>query len=613
MAETVSDALLARLRDWGVDTIFGLPGDGINGFMEALRKRRDEVRFVHVRHEETAALAACSYAKFTGKLGVCLSTAAPGAIHLLNGLFDAAVDQAPVLAITGMTYHDLIGTKYLQDLNHDYLFANVAAYNQRLMGPAHVENVVNLACRSALANRTVSHIAIPIDFQVQEMSEEQRFKRNVPGHTAGPEAFVPGGPVPPRAHLERAAELLRGRTRPAILAGAGARGAGAELEELAETLGGVIVKALLGKDSVPDDSPYVAGGTGVVGTRPSQEAFAQCDALVVVGSSFPYIEVLPQPGGPVCVQIDDKPERIGLRHPADVGLVGDARLTLRELLPLLERNEDRSFLDGMQESIREWWALMEERGTRDDVPMKPQVPTWHLHELLHDDAIVCGDSGTVTTWIARWKLRAQQRFSFSGTMCSMMAALPYAIGAQAAYPDSQVVAYTGDGSLMMMMGELVTLAHEQLPVKVIVNKNGTLGLIKWEQQIFLGNPEYGNDLGDPDLVKIAEGCGLRAVRIDDPERCRDQLAEALELDGPVLIECVTDPHEPPHPPQVTREQAKLFAEALVGGEEHRKQIALTIGRDVLSETGLPASPYGVPARLKEKVSSMLPGGDGEGQ
>ena len=215
MAETVSDALLARLRDWGVDTIFGLPGDGINGFMEALRKRRDEVRFVHVRHEETAALAACSYAKFTGKLGVCLSTAAPGAIHLLNGLFDAAVDQAPVLAITGMTYHDLIGTKYLQDLNHDYLFANVAAYNQRLMGPAHVENVVNLACRSALANRTVSHIAIPIDFQVQEMSEEQRFKRNVPGHTAGPEAFVPGGPVPPRAHLERAAELLRGRTRPA--------------------------------------------------------------------------------------------------------------------------------------------------------------------------------------------------------------------------------------------------------------------------------------------------------------------------------------------------------------------------------------------------------------
>ena len=602
MAETVSDALLARLIDWGVDTIFGLPGDGINGFMEALRKRQDEVRFVHTRHEETAALAACSYAKFTGRLGVCLSTAAPGAIHLLNGLYDAMVDQAPVLAITGMTYHDLIGTKYLQDLNHDYLFADVASFNQRLMGPGHVENMANLACRSALSNRTVSHICIPIDFQVMEMDESDRFKRNVPGHTAGPDAFVLPRGVPPRAHLERAAELLRGKTKVAILAGAGARGAGQELEQLAETLGGVIVKALLGKDSVPDDSPYVTGGTGVVGTRPSQEAFEQCDALVIVGSSFPYIEFLPEPGGQVCVQIDDKPERIGLRHPADVGLVGDAKLTLQELIPLLERNDDRSFLDGMQESIRNWWALMEERGTRDDVPMKPQVPLWHLHDLLTDDAIVCGDSGTVTTWIARWKLRKQQQFSFSGTMCSMMAALPYAIGAQAAYPDRQVVAYTGDGSLMMMMGELATLAQEQLPVKLIVNKNRTLGLIKWEQQIFLGNPEYGCDFADVDFVKVAEACGLHGVRVDDPSRCRDQLAEALELNEPVLIECVTDPHEPPHPPQVTTEQTKLFAEALARGEEHRKQIALTVGRDMLKEADLPASPYGIPARIKQKLT-----------
>jgi pyruvate dehydrogenase (quinone)/pyruvate oxidase len=607
MAETVSDALLARLVDWGVDTIFGLPGDGINGFMEALRKRREDVRFVHTRHEETAALAACSYAKFTGRLGVCLSTAAPGAVHLLNGLYDAMVDQAPVLAITGMTYHDLIGTKYLQDLNHDYLFDDVAAYNQRLMGPGHVENVANLACRSALSNRTVSHICIPIDFQVMEMDESDRFKRNVPGHTAGPESFVVPRSVPPRAHLERAAELLRGKTKVAILAGAGARGAGDELEQLAETLGGVIVKALLGKDCVPDDSPYVTGGTGVVGTRPSQEAFQQCDALIIVGSSFPYIEFLPQPGQPVCVQIDDRPERIGLRHPADVGLVGDAKLTLQELIPLLERNEDRSFLEGMQASIRDWWALMEERGMRDDVPMKPQAPLWHLHDLLADDAIVCGDSGTVTTWIARWKLRAQQQFSFSGTMCSMMAALPYAIGAQAAYPDRQVVAYTGDGSLMMMMGELATLAQEQLPVKLIVNKNGTLGLIKWEQQIFLGNPEYGCDFRDVDFVKIAEGCGVHGVRIDDPKRCRDQLAEALELDEPVLIECVTDPHEPPHPPQVTTEQTKLFAEALARGEEHRKQIALTVGRDMLREADFAASPYGIPARLKEKVGGLLPG------
>jgi len=595
MSKTASDLLLERLIDWGVDTVFGLPGDGINGFMEALRTHRDRVRFVHTRHEESAALAACSYAKFTGRIGVCMSTAAPGAVHLMNGLYDAAIDQAPVVAVTGMTYHDLIGTHYLQDLNHDALFEHVCGYSQRIMGPAHVQNVVDLACRTALGNRTSAHIAIPIDVQVQEVGGDDRFKRNVPGHTSI--LALPPRSVPPRARLEQAAQALAGKVRPAILVGAGARGAGDEVEELAEKLGAPIVKALLGKDAVPDDSPYCAGGTGVVGTRPSYEAFAQCDALVIVGSSFPYIEFLPKPGQCVCVQIDDKPERIGLRHPADVGLVGDAKQTLQELIPLVARNDSREFLEQIQQSIGEWWELMEERGTRDEVPMKPQVVTWNLSQLLRDDAIVCGDSGTVTTWQARMKLRRGQMFSFSGTMCSMMAALPYSIGAQAAYPDRQVVAYTGDGSLMMMLGELATLAQEKLPVKVVVNKNGTLGLIKWEQQIFLGNPEYGVD-----FVRVAEWCGIRGIRIDDPSRCRDQLAEALELDEPVLIECVTDPHEPPHPPQVTRDQMTEFATALARGEEHRKQIALTIGRDMLEERDFSASPYGIPARIKDKLT-----------
>jgi pyruvate dehydrogenase (quinone)/pyruvate oxidase len=609
MGKTVSDLLLERLIDWGVDTVFGLPGDGINGFVEALRTHRDQVRFVHTRHEESAALAACGYAKFTGRIGVCMSTAAPGAVHMMNGLYDAAVDQAPVVAITGMTYHDLIGTHYLQDLNHDSLFEHVCGYSQRVMGAAHVQNVADLACRTALANRTSAHIAIPIDIQVQEVSDDARFKRNVPGHSSV--LTLPPRPVPPRAHLDQAAQALAGKAKPAILIGAGARGAGEEVEVLAEKLGAPIVKALLGKDAVPDDSPYCAGGTGVVGTRPSYEAFAQCDALVIVGSSFPYIEFLPQPGQCVCVQIDDKPERIGLRHPVDVGLVGDARETLRELIPRLERNENRDFLTQIQSSIREWWKLMEQRGTREEVPMKPQVVTWNLGRLLRDDAIVCGDSGTVTTWQARMRLRRGQNFSFSGTMCSMMAALPYAIGAQTAHPDRQVVAYTGDGSLMMMMGELVTLAEEGLPVKVVVNKNGTLGLIKWEQQIFLGNPEYGNALGSPDFVKIAEGCGLHAVSIDDPASCHEQLREALGHDGPVLIECVTDPHEPPHPPAVTTDQTKLFAEALARGEEHRKRIALTVGRDMLDEASLGASPYGFPARIKEKVTAPFHGDDGE--
>src|SRR5919197_4074251 len=293
MAETVSDALLARLIDWGVDTIFGLPGDGINGFMEALRKRRDDVRFVHVRHEETAALAACAYAKFTGRLGVCMSTAAPGAIHLLNGLYDAKVDQAPVLAVTGMTYHDLIGTHYLQDLNQDALFEHVCGYSQRIMGAAHTLNVTDLACRTALAGRTSAHIAIPIDYQVQEAGADERFKRNVPGHTTT--SFQPPVRIPEQELLERAARLLEGRRRIAILAGAGARGAGDELEQVAERLKAPIVKPMLGKDCVPDDSPYTTGSIGVVGTRPSSDAMEGCDALLIVGSSFPYIEFLPQP------------------------------------------------------------------------------------------------------------------------------------------------------------------------------------------------------------------------------------------------------------------------------------------------------------------------------
>ncbi|MGN6379477.1 MAG: thiamine pyrophosphate-dependent enzyme [Gaiellales bacterium] len=610
-SQTASDRMLERLIDWGVDTVFGLPGDGINGFMEALRKRREDVRFVHVRHEEAAALAACGYAKMTGRLGVCMSTAGPGAVHLLNGLYDAAVDQAPVLAITGMTYHDLIGTKYLQDINHDYLFNDVAAYNQRIMGFAHVDNVTDLACRSALANRSVSHIAFPIDHQVMEADADARFARNVPGHTGA--QFQPPRPVPPADQLDAAAMALRDCTKVAILAGAGARGAADELEALADKLGAVIVKALLGKDSVADTSPYVAGGTGVVGTRPSYDAFASCDALIVVGSSFPYIEFLPQPGQCVCVQIDDKPERIGLRHPVDVGLVGDAKRTLRELVARLDRVDDRAWLNGMQHKIAEWWELMEERGTRRETPMKPQVVAWELGRHLADDAIVCGDSGTVTTWQARLRLRPGQRFSFSGTMCSMMAAVPYAIGAQAAYPGRQVVAFTGDGSMTMIMGELATLAQEQLPVKIVVLKNNTLGLIKWEQQIFLGNPEYGCDLQGIDFVKVAEGCGLRAFHIEDPERCGDQLGEALTADGPALIECVVDPHEPPHPPAVTPEQTKLFAEALAHGEEHRRRIALTVGRDVLDERGLAASPYGVLAHVRDRVGSALGRHNGEAE
>ena len=610
MAATTSDLILDRLTDWGVDTIFGLPGDGINGFMEALRQREEDVRFVHVRHEETAALAAVGYAKFTGRLGVCLSTAAPGAIHLLNGLYDAAVDQAPVLAVTGMTYHDLIGTHYLQDINHDALFEHVCGYSQRIMGSTQAVNVVDLACRTALTQRTAAHVAIPIDYQVQEVGADERFKRNVPGHTTT--SFQPPIRIPEHEQLERAARLLEGKNRIVILAGAGARGAGAELEQAAEKLKAPIVKPMLGKDCVPDDSPYTTGSIGVVGTRPSSDAMESCDALLIVGSSFPYIEFLPQPDQAVGIQIDDRPERIGLRYPVEVGLVGDAKATLQALLPLLPENEDSSFLEQAQEGMRDWWELMEEQGTSSDTPMKPQVVSWELGKALRDDAILCGDSGTVTTWAARLRLRRGQLFSFSGTMCSMMAALPYAIGAQVAYPNRQVVALTGDGSLMMMMGELATLAQEKLPVKVVVVKNGYLGLILWEQMVFLGNPQYGVDFSAVDFAKVAEGCGIRGISIDDPSRCGDQLRAALADDGPALIECVCDPYEPPNPPKITREQAQNLAQALARGEPSRKRIALTIGRDALDEKSFAASPYGIPERLKERVTGRLSRDDEDG-
>ncbi len=597
---TASDVLVESLIDWGVDVIFGLPGDGINGFMEALRTRKDRIRYIHVRHEETAAMAATGYAKFTGKLGVCFSTAAPGAIHMLNGLYDAKIDQAPVLAITGMTYHDLIGTNYLQDMNQDYLYQDVALYNQRLMGPAHARNIVDYACRAALGNRAVAHIALPIDYQSADMADQKRSMRNLKGHTS--EAFTIPKRVPERLQLEKAARALQGKKKIAILVGSGARGAREEVLQVADRLGAPVVKALLGKDVIPDDSAYTTGGTGVVGTRPSSDVFENCDALLVIGSSFPYIEFLPKPGQALGIQIDHRPERIGLRYPVDIGLVGDAQATLRELLMYLPRNEDRTFLKQAQKGMEDWWELMEERGTRTDKPMKPQVVAWNLGQLLADDAIITGDSGTVTTWVARMKLRAQQQFSFSGTLCSMAAGLPYAIGAQVAHPGRQVVSFTGDGSLSMMMGDLATLAQYKLPVKIVVLKNNTLGLIKWEQMIYLGNPEYGVDLYPIDFVKVAEACGATGVRIDHPKRCKDQLKEALAVDGPVVIECITDPMEPPMPPKATKAEMKHLAQALARGERDRGRISLTIGRQAMDEFLFPASDYGAIPRAAEKIT-----------
>jgi pyruvate dehydrogenase (quinone)/pyruvate oxidase len=580
MAQTAADLLIDTIHDWGVDTIFGLPGDGINGIMEALRKRQDRIRFVQVRHEEAAAFMACGFAKFTGRLGACLATSGPGGIHLLNGLYDAKLDQVPVLALTGMAYSDLIDTFTQQDVELDKLFMDVAVYNTRIMGKAHVESVTDLACRTALAYRGVAHITVPTDVQEQEAGP--RSKRNIPMHTS--DVAARSARLPEAAELRKAAEVLNGGRKVAILAGQGALQGTDELEQLADRLAAPIIKALLGKAAVPDDSPYTTGSIGLLGTRPSQEALEECDTLMMVGTSFPYIEFLPKPGQARAVQIELDPRRIGLRYPVEVGLVGDSRRTLDVLLPLLERKADRSFLENAQKRMHDWRQLMEEQGTQRTTPMKPQVVARELGLRLRDDAILTSDSGTIATWVARHvQIRRGQMFSLSGNLASMANGFPYAIAAQLAYPERQCVAFVGDGGFTMLMGELATCVKYQLPVKVVVVKNNTLGQIKWEQMVFLGNPEFGVDLQPIDFARYAEACGGLGFTVERPEEIRPALERALSSGKPAIVEVLVDPFEPPMPPKVSAEQALHFAEALVKGQPEGKRIALTLFRDKLNE------------------------------
>lgn len=580
MAKTAADVLVETLQRWGVSVVFGLPGDGINGIMESLRTRTDEIRFIQVRHEESAAFMACAYAKYTGKLGVCLATSGPGGLHLLNGLYDAKLDGQPVLAITGHHYHDLIGTFAQQDVDLDRIFADVAVYSQRIMGPAHVENVTTLACRMALARHGVAHINFPVDLQSVKM--EKGSERNVPRHAS--DVLDPGASIPCDDDLRKAADLLNAGTKTAILAGRGALGCADLLEGVADLLAAPIIKPLLGKAAVPDDSPFTTGGIGLLGTRPSQEALEQCDTLLIVGSSFPYIEFLPKPGDARAVQIDRDAVRIGLRYPVEVGLTGDSRRTLEKLVPLLARKADRTFLEKAQEGMRAWWELMETRGTRDDKPMKPQVVAWELGRRLDDDAIVSCDSGTVATWFARQiKARKGQMFSLSGTLASMANGLPYTIAAQIAYPERQCVAFVGDGAFTMLAGELATAVKYRLPIKVFVIKNDTLGMIKWEQMVFLGNPEFGCELQPIDFAALARAFGVTGLRVDDPAQCGAVIDEALRTPGPVVVEAVVDPFEPPMPPKIEPKQAMHLAESLAKGEPNRKEIALTLIANKIKE------------------------------
>ena len=580
MKNTAADILIDTIAEWGVEVIFGMPGDGINGIMEALRKRQDRIRFIQVRHEEAAAFMACAYAKYTGKLGVCLATSGPGGLHLLNGLYDAKLEGQPVLAITGHHFHDLIDTHAQQDVSLDRVFADVAVYNTRVMGPSHVEPVADLACRTAFAYRGVAHINFPVDIQEHEGGERSR--RNIAGHTS--DVFARSARMPADDDLQRAAAVLNAGRKIAILVGQGANGAVDELEQVAERLGAPIIKTILGKAAIPDDHPYTTGGIGLLGTKPSQEAMEQCDTLLMVGTSFPYIEFLPKPGQARAVQIDIDAARIGLRYPVEVGLVSDGRRTLRQLLPFLIRNENRAFLEQAQVGMQQWWALMEGQGTRLDLPMKPQVVAWELGKRLSDTAIVSSDSGTITTWFARHiRAKRAQKYSLSGTLASMANGLCYAIAAQIAFPERQCVAFVGDGGFSMLMAEFATAVKYRLPIKVVVIKNNSLGMIKWEQMVFLGNPEYGCELQPIDFAGFARVCGGTGFTIEDPAECGAILDQALATPGPVIIEAVVDPFEPPMPPKVTFDQAAKFALSLARGEPNRERIAFTILADKVRE------------------------------
>ena len=604
-----SDILVESLIDWDIKVIFGIPGDGINGFMEALRKRQDKIKFVLVRHEESAAFMACAYAKYTGKLGACVATSGPGAIHLLNGLYDAKLDNAPVIAITGRTYSDLMGSGYQQDIHQLELFADVAVYNNMIIAPEQVEMAVDIACRTALAQRGVSHLTIPIDIQEKKL-EGNYSKHKIPGHTS--DTFVNIHLGSDKQSIRKAADVINSGNKVVILAGQGALNAGEQVTLVSDKIRAPIIKALLGKAVVPDEHPNCLGGIGMLGTTPSLEAMEEADTLFMIGTAFPYIEYLPKPGQARGIQIDIKPERIGLRYPVEVGLVGDSDKTLAELLPLLQvKNSDSiqsNFLKTKQEAMKKWNDLLTSQSNLDNInseisnnskknddtyyvtknPIKPQAIASAVSKFLDDKAIVSVDSGTNTIFAARFiKMRKDMKFSLSGTLASMGCGLPYALAAKIAFPDRQSVAFVGDGGFTMLMGEFATAIQYNLPIKVIILKNNTLGMIRWEQMAFLGNPEFGVEFSSIDFAKFAEDCGGRGYTIRYENEIEQVMSIAMKEENnnkPVVIEAYVDPFEPPMPPKVEPEFVKNIAESFAKGQPYTKRIGLTLFRNQIDTT-----------------------------
>ncbi len=591
MSETVADFILERLaNDWHVKRIYGYPGDGINGIIGAFGRSKLDLELIQVRHEEMAALMACAHAKFTGEVGVCLATSGPGAIHLLNGLYDAKLDHQPVVAIVGQQARLGLGGNYQQEVDLTTLFKDVAnEFVQMATEAGQVRHLIDRAMRIAASQRTVTCVIVPTDLQ---MAPAVRTPPRAHGTVHSAPGYEPPRVLPEPGQLQRAAEVLNAGERVAILVGAGALRATDEVIRAAETLGAGVAKALLGKAAVPDDLPFVTGAIGLLGTRPSWDMMEHCDTLLMVGSSFPYAEFLPEEGQARGVQIDIDARMLGIRYPMEVNLVGDSALTLRALLPLLERKERRDWREKVERNVADWWELIEQRALQPADPVNPQLVFHELSKRLPDGAILTSDSGSAANWYARdVRLRRGMKASLSGTLATLGAGVPYAIAAKFAHPDRPVIAMVGDGAMQMNgLAELITIAkyHKRWRdprLVVLVLNNHDLNQVTWEQRALSGDPKYvaSQELPDVPYARFAEMIGLRGMRTDNPDEIGIFWEEALANDRPTVLEVVCDPEVPPLPPHISLAQAHSFAAAVMQGDVGRRQMIVQTLRQKLPD------------------------------
>ena len=571
MSDLVADFLLARLSEWGIQRVFGYPGDGINAIVGAFDRADGDPELIQVRHEEMAAFMACAHAKFTGEVGVCLATSGPGAIHLLNGLYDAKLDHQPVVAIVGQQARAALGGNYQQEVDLQSLFKDVAhEYVHTASMAAQMRHLVDRALRIAADQRTVTCLIVPNDLASEPAVSPPRAHGTVHSSVGYSRPAI----IPTDADLERAAAVLNAGSRVAMLVGQGALHAADEVTEVADLLGAGVAKALLGKAALPDDLPWVTGSIGLLGTKPSWDLMNGCDTLLMVGSSFPYSEFLPEEGKARGVQIDIDGRMIGIRYPMEVDLVGDSKATLRRLIPRLARKSERSWRETIESGVRDWWRLMEERAMLDADPINPQRVFFELSSRLPGDAMLTADSGSAANWFARdLKLRAGMTATLSGTLATMGPAVPYAIAAKFAHPRRPAIALVGDGAFQMNgMNELITIAKywqrwEDPRLVVLVLHNGDLNQVTWEQRAMEGDPRYpiSQDVPDFPYARYAQLLGLEGIRVDSPDDIGAAWDDALAADRPCVLEAVTDPEVPPLPPHITLEQARNFLSAVAAG------------------------------------------------